>query len=185
MPTADLTITARLVKPLPGAVLRPVQAGGSGNVGDAVALNSSGYAVQADASAESTSDAFGLAVAQGGEGVLTFASGDALSVVVSGPVTGFSGLTPGSRVYLSATAGKLADGAPAAGVVRLVGIALSATDIYIFPALTDSVAAITDVDDSAADATYGADELAVLNDLTDAVNAILAALRANGIVTIA
>lgn len=130
---ADINVTARLVKPLPGASIRPFLAGGSGNVGDLVYVDSNGEAQQADASAAGTALGVGIVVAAGGEGALTFASGDALSVVVAGPVTGFSGMTPGGVLYASDTAGKLAD---AAGTVsHKEALALSATDLLIVPAL--------------------------------------------------
>lgn len=130
---ADISLTSRLVKPLPGAVIRPFVAGGSGNIGDVVYVDSNGYVQQADGSAEGTALGVGIVVAQGGEGSLTYASGDALSVVVSGPVTGFSGMTPGSILYVSDTAGALAD---AAGTnEHKEALALSATEVLVVPSL--------------------------------------------------
>jgi len=124
---AAITVTARSVKPMPGTIRRDFVAGGSGNVGDAVYIDSNGKVQQANASAAGTAIAIGIVVSAGSLGALTFASGDAVSVVLLGVVGGFSSLTPGSLVYLSDTAGGFDT---AAGTVsKKVGVAVSADKV--------------------------------------------------------
>lgn len=118
---ADITVTPASVGVLPqGSIIRSFPAGGSGNVGDAVALNSSGQAVLADADALATAHAIGIVVAVNkANGIYStaFVSGDRVEVVTYGPV--FLGndasLTAGSSalVYVSTTAGSLDQTAPA------------------------------------------------------------------------
>lgn len=61
------------------------------------------------------------------------ASGEAVTVVREGKITGASGLTPGTPVYLGETAGAVQDAAPvgAGKVVQIVGVALSATEFML------------------------------------------------------
>jgi len=61
------------------------------------------------------------------------ASGEAVTVVREGKITGASGLTPGSPVYLGETAGAVQGSAPAGTgkVVQIVGIALSSTTFML------------------------------------------------------
>lgn len=128
---ADISVTARSVRPLPGALVRTFTAGASGNVGDAVYVDSNGRVQPASASAAGTALALGVVVSAGTSGAVAFASGDAVSVVIVGAVNGFAGMTPGAKCYLSNTAGKLAD---AAGTVtRVVGVALDASTVMLLP----------------------------------------------------
>lgn len=125
---ADIAVTARLVRPLGGAVVRELDAGGSGSVGDLVYINSSGVAVQSAGGAAGTANAIGVVVNSGSQGKTTFASGDRLAVVLSGPVAGWAAMVPGANHFVSNTAGKLGD---AAGTVsKIVGVA-EAADVLI------------------------------------------------------
>lgn len=56
-------------------------------------------------------------------------------VYFDGIITGFSGLTPGARYYLSATAGGITLTAPSGStnLMQLIGVALSATEIEFDP----------------------------------------------------
>ncbi len=126
---ADLTITARSVRALPNAVVRDFIAGGAGNVGDAVYVDSTGKVQQASAAAAGTAIAIGVVVSVGSLGAAAFASGDAVNVQILGAVNGFSGLTPGTRVYLSNTAGKLAD--LAGTVSKQMGVAIAADTVLL------------------------------------------------------
>lgn len=126
---ADLTVTAKSVRPLPSSIVREFTAGGSGNVGDIVYVDANGKVQQTDADAAGTLVAIGVVVAVGSYGATAFVSGDPVSVVIFGAVCGFSGLTPGSKVYVSNTAGKLAD---AAGTnTRVMGLAIGADTILV------------------------------------------------------
>lgn len=130
---ADVTVTARNVSPLPGAICRPFLAGGSGSVGNLVYIASDGDVEVTDADAAGTARAHGMVVSAGTEGATTFASGDAVSVCVFGPVAGFSGATPGVLAYVSNTAGAVGD---AAGTTsHIVGRFQSATELFIHPAV--------------------------------------------------
>ena len=128
---ADLSITARSVRPLPQAIIRDFIAGGSGNVGDAVYIDTTGKVQQGNAGAAGTAIARGIVVGAGGAGVLTFAAGDTVSVVLLGGVVGFSGAAKGVTVFLSNTAGKIAD---AAGTVsKKMGLTIDDTIVYVQP----------------------------------------------------
>ncbi|MCG3177540.1 MAG: hypothetical protein MOGMAGMI_02514 [Candidatus Omnitrophica bacterium] len=126
---ADLTITAKSVRPLPNALVRDFIAGGTVNVGDLVYVDSNGKVQQANASAAGTAVAIGIAVAVGSLGATAAASGDVVSVVLVGAVNGFSSLTPGVKVYVSNTAGKCAD---AAGTVsKQIGLTIATDTILL------------------------------------------------------
>jgi len=57
-------------------------------------------------------------------------------VLTQGRIISWStGMTPGDRYYLDSTAGALTTSKPSAAVQQVVGIALSATDLYICPLL--------------------------------------------------
>lgn len=60
----------------------------------------------------------------------------AATVYFDGIISGFTGLTPGARYYLSETAGEVDDAAPSSGgaYVQYIGVALSATEIEFDPA---------------------------------------------------
>ncbi len=173
---ADITVTARSVRPLPGAILRDYIAGGSGNVGDVVYVDSTGKVQQALASAAATAKAYGVVIAAGALGATAFVSGDVVSVVIMGSVTGFASLVPPGRIYVSAaTAGKLADAAPLSTLVNsvawLMGLAVTTDTIFFEPFSPDPQASIAD---PSAGATIDAQA-------RTAINAIILALEKQGI----
>jgi hypothetical protein len=131
---ADITVTAKQVSPLPGAIVRNLVAAGTGSVGDAVYIDGNGKAAQADGDAGSGAEkARGIVVSAGTEGAVTFAAGDMLSVVFFGPVSGFASMTPNALHYISDTAGAVAD---AAGTnSHIIGFALSDTVLFVQPQL--------------------------------------------------
>jgi hypothetical protein len=132
---ALITRTAADVRPLPGAFVRRFTAGGSGTLGDSVYINSSEQVVQANAGAAGTTYAIGIIVSCPNGGT-TFASGDAVDVLLFGPMAGFSGMTPHDVLYQSDTAGRIAD---AAGTTsHKVGRALSATVFMFLPVATEA-----------------------------------------------
>lgn len=127
---SDLSVTAASVRPMPYAICHPCVAGGSGNVGDVVYISSDGKAYQADASSEASSVGIGIVVSAGTLGETTFSPGDALSVCVFGRVGGFSELTPGQRVYVSDTPGRLSD--VSGTVTKQMGMCWSPDQIFVF-----------------------------------------------------
>ena len=139
---ADITVTPADVRPLPGAVVQRFKAGATLNVGDAVYIAGDGDVEQANADVAASAQAIGIVVSAP-DGATSASAGDTVDVVVHGPVTGFSGMTPGSLVYASVTAGKVADAAPAAGsgdYKWIVGRAISSVTIFVAP-FTDDLAA--------------------------------------------
>ncbi len=135
---ADITVTAADVRPLPGAVIEAYDAGGALSVGDAVYMAADGDVEEADASAAGTAYAIGIVVSitNAATGATTAAAGDKVDVCTAGRVTGFSGMTPGDVLYMSDTAGALAD---AAGTTsHKVARARSAVTIFVNPPMTEA-----------------------------------------------
>lgn len=127
---ADVVVTARSVKPMPGTVRRDFVAGGAGNVGDVVYVMNDGRVAPSNAGAAGTvAGTIGIVVSAGSMGATAFVAGDALSVVLVGAVGGFSSLVPGTILFASNNAGKIAD---AAGTVsKKVGIAISTDKVLM------------------------------------------------------
>ena len=126
---ADLTLTQRSMKPLPGALVRACIAGGAVDFGDVVRYDSNGRVIRALADAAGNAKAIGIAISVGSFGALSAVAGDAVDVAYLGPVTGFSGATPGTDAFLSNTAGKVAD---AAGTVsKKLGVMADAATLLI------------------------------------------------------
>ena len=140
---ADVTVTAANVRPLDGAIIRRFDAGGALDVGDAVYIASDGDVEAADADAAASAQVVGVVVAIAGKDLTTAAAGDAVDVVMFGPVTGFSSLTPGALHYASTTAGAIEAAAPAGAssdFLWIVGKAENATTIFINPFTPDTAA---------------------------------------------
>src|SRR4051794_28819353 len=105
---ADITVSASKVRPLNGAIIRRMDAGGTLSVGDAVYVDSNGKVQRADASTLANAQARGLVIAVGTAGATGAVSGDVVDVVTHGPVeVGASSLTNGAAVYVSTTAGAM------------------------------------------------------------------------------
>lgn len=76
-------------------------------------------------------------------GSVSFAAGQTVDIVTRGKVTGFSGLTPGGNVYVSAaTAGKMDQTAPSTtgNLPFVMGWAESADTIFVDPQSADPIA---------------------------------------------
>lgn len=126
---ADITRTKADVRPLAGCIYSDNhEAGGTIEAGEVVYLNGSSGWVVADASAAGTVSGLVGVVVSPQDAV----DGDMdLSVVIFGPVTGYSSMTPGALHYVSDTAGEVAD---AAGTkTKRVGYADSATVLFVCP----------------------------------------------------
>lgn len=119
----------------------PVQTAGENlTAGNAVYFKTSDqrwYKTDADASATSTGVQLGIALS-------TQTTGNTLSIAISGPYT-TSGLTAGSKYYLSQTSGAITTTAPSAPAFPvLIGIALSTTKLWLIPYPTsDQFAGVT------------------------------------------
>jgi hypothetical protein len=96
------------------------------SVGDVVAMDASGQAIQADASADATAHVIGLC---------TFVMGTTIYVQQIGNNKNVSGLTAGTKYYLSTTSGALTNTAPSASgeIVYQIGYARSATELVLAP----------------------------------------------------
>lgn len=139
---ADVTVNAADVRPLPGADIERFDAGGTATVGESVYMVSDGDVEQSDADAAVTARVIGIIVSAP-NGATAVIAGNRLDIVTHGPVTGFTGLTPGGLMYASITAGKISDTRPAAvsaDFVWIIGWVLDATTIYVDP-FTDDFAA--------------------------------------------
>ena len=115
-----------------GAITRPMTAGGTITVGNLVYNNGTANTVaaaDANVSAAATA-AIGLAV-ESYDGETTITTGNPVTVCVFGPVSGFSGATPGGLGYVSDTVGRIDD---AAGTFdRIVGYFESASVFFVSP----------------------------------------------------
>lgn len=130
---STISFTASDVRPLPGYRSRRVESGGTIYTGEGVYIDSSGEGQSTAAGGSLTAAAYGLA-ASAEDGGTVAADGYNVDVVYSGPVTGFSSMTPGLPVFVSATAGLLTQDTPDAGsYVCMIGIAESASIILVNP----------------------------------------------------
>jgi hypothetical protein len=139
---ADITVLKKSIRPMPGAMVVRRTAGGTVNLGDGVYTAADGDAEQTDADAAASAQLFGICVGVPDQeiGVTAAAAGDPIDVVILGHVTGFSGMTPGDLLFVSANAGLLADAAPASGdYIWVAGEAVSATEILVRPFTYDVV----------------------------------------------
>ena len=137
---AEITVTSNLIRPLEGAIVRRFDAGGALSAGDWVYVNTDGEVEQGDADVEAASQARGLVVADS-TGATSFAAGQRVDVVVYGPVTGFSGMTPGDAIFVSVTAGAGDHTAPAAAgdYPFACGYAESAETVFVNPQAQEPV----------------------------------------------
>lgn len=131
----EITVTAAQVSALPanGAVLHTFTAGGTITIGNLVYIDGSGYAQHADGNVSiAVATAVGIAV-ESYDGQTSVASGDPVAVALFGPVSGYSGMTPGSYVYVSDTVGRLSSVAGTATFI--VGYALTAGIVFLIPGM--------------------------------------------------
>jgi len=130
---ADISFTASDVRPLPGYCSRRIESGGTIYTGEGVYIDSAGDGQSTAAGGSLTAAAYGIAVAAEDGGTVA-ADGYNVDVVYNGAVTGYSSMTPGLPVFVSATAGLLTQETPVAGsYVCMIGIAESASIILVNP----------------------------------------------------
>lgn len=130
---SDIAFTAANIRPLKehGAVIIPGTAAGTLTVGHLVYQSSSGWIrADGDVALGVPARAHGIVV-ESFDGETTINSGDACSVVVFGPVSGFTSLTANANYYLSDTVGRIAD---AVGTYdRIIGYGIKlAGEVCIF-----------------------------------------------------
>lgn len=131
---ADVTVVKSKVAPMYGAIVRQHSAGGVVNVGDSVYQNGTGDQVeQTKGNAVATALAIGVVTSIGTEGGTVSVAGDALGVVVFGPVSGFSGLTPAALGYVSDNAGAI--GTAAGSKSKVIGRNESDEVFFVNPTL--------------------------------------------------
>jgi hypothetical protein len=132
----EVTVTIADVRPLTGAVIRRAQAGEALAFGDVVYISSATGDIPIVSKCVpgtlATGHAYGIVVS-GNLGNTSVASGEACDVVVLGPVTGYSGMTPGATIWASSdSSGRLSTAVGAKSCI--LGVAESATTVLVRPA---------------------------------------------------
>lgn len=120
---ATVETVAEHVKPLEGAIVRRYTAGSAITAGMPVTLAADGYIDPSDASDATLSFCKGIAVQT------AVAAGDRIDVVVFGPVNCMTAATVGGLVYVSDTAGALAESVGTKDTI--IGQADSATVLFV------------------------------------------------------
>lgn len=132
----EVTVTAADVRPLGEALIRRAIAAHALAFGDPVYISSySGnlpVVSKTSGNAVATANPFGVVVS-GGLANTTIAANEAVDVVVLGAVTGFSGMTSGSTIWVSDTTGRLSSVVGTKSGV--VGVAESPATVFVRPGL--------------------------------------------------
>lgn len=140
---ADLTVTAANVSAdeKMGSIVRIAQAAAALTVGDLVYFDSDGKLLLADANASlAATRSVGIVVNTTSlYGETTTAIGEWAAVCVFGPVYGFSSLAEGTYGWVSTTAGKIADAAPATAYNFIVGQCFAADVFFVHPGIENPV----------------------------------------------
>lgn len=118
--------TAKLIKPLGGAIVRRYAAGSTISPGELVAMASDGAIDPASAASVALASVLGVAL-----GKADHAAGDPVDVVVHGPVLCLTGATIGALIYATDTAGE--PGESAGTKTSVAGIAETATILFVRP----------------------------------------------------
>jgi hypothetical protein len=132
----EVTCVTADVRPLEGAMIRRACAAAALDFGMAVYISSATGNIpnvsKCAPGALATGHMFGIVVS-GSLGGTSVASGEPCDVVVLGPVTGYTGMTPGATIWASSdTAGALSTVVGAKSTI--VGLAESATTVLVRPA---------------------------------------------------
>jgi len=134
---ANISLTSANIRALQanGAVVRSYDAGGTVTIGYLVYIATDGDVEHADGDVDAaTARAIGVAV-ESFDGETSVTAGNRVSVCVFGPVSGFSGMTPGANHYVSDDVGRIAD---AAGTYsRIIGYAEAAGVLFVNPEQND------------------------------------------------
>ncbi|GIK36559.1 MAG: hypothetical protein BroJett011_03920 [Chloroflexota bacterium] len=116
--------TEKNIKPLEGAVIERVTIGATVAAGEILALASDGKYDPADASSITLAWGDRIALEAG-------ADGDRIDTVPLGRVQCLIDATPGTLIYVGATAGEPAESAATKSVI--IGMAVSATVLFVRP----------------------------------------------------
>ena len=134
----EVTVTVGDVRPLQGAVIRRAKATEALAYGDAVYVDSAtgdlpNVSKAGAAAVNALLVAYGVAVAgnPSNPGATSIALGDQVDVVVLGPVTGYSSMTPGNTIWLSDTVGRLSTVVGTKSCI--LGIAETAQTLFVNP----------------------------------------------------
>lgn len=122
--------SAKLIKPLEGAIVRRFTAGAALEAGEVAAIMSDGYVDPAIGTSLAGAAAVGI-VLPGLNGKIAFVATDSVDVVIHGACQCVTGATPGAVIFVSDTAGEPAEAAGTKSSV--VGRAISATVVLINP----------------------------------------------------
>ena len=137
------TQTPALGRALEGAILRQAVLGAAASILDAVYISDDTNDIlptvqKADANVSATlANARGVIVSVAQPGETAGVAGEACTICVFGPVSGYAGMTPGARQFVSNTAGEVTETAPTgAGTwTSPMGFAESAGVLFVAPGL--------------------------------------------------
>ena len=138
-----VTFTAKQIRPLLQSISKPVLSGEALSVGEAVYIKSDAKAWLADADVAATAQVRGIVTAIGAYGKLDGVAGDMVDVTFYGPISGWSGMTPGAEFFASVTPGEVEDTAPAGASSDfrwIIGFALEAGILFVSPYTDDPAA---------------------------------------------
>lgn len=125
-----MAVTSNEVRALTshGAIVVPGKAGGTITLGYIVTQEADGDWVHADANVVGLQSALGVAV-ESYDGEDTVAAGNAVSVCMGGPVSGFDALVSPALYYLSDTVGRLDDAEGAYDRIIGAGVMLAGENV--------------------------------------------------------
>ena len=142
-----MAVTKLDVRVIRDAWLHDFDAASSVNIGDAVVLNASGNVRRADKDARATADhVLGIVVAGAGafETQTDFASGDVVTVCLSGIVSGFTGLTPNAEQYVDDNGELTETASTTSGDFNIaIGTAISADELLVSTRALDAAVVVS------------------------------------------
>lgn len=132
----EVDVTTAAVRPLNGVIVRRAVASATLALGDVVYVSSySGnlpVVTKTAGGAVATANPFGIVIA-GARANTAIAAGEAVDVVVFGPVTGYAGMTAGNTIWVSNTDGRLSTVVGTKSGV--VGFAETPETVFVRPSL--------------------------------------------------
>jgi hypothetical protein len=111
-----ISVTKAKVRPLPGAIVRRFTAKGTVTAGAPVYITTAGGVKEATANSATGARGLGVGVADM-DGSTSFATNDAIDVVMFGPIAGYASIDEEKDVYIGGTNTELTLTAPTAGDV--------------------------------------------------------------------
>ena len=130
---ADIALVAANIDASPDALIERVTLGAAATVGQALYLDGANGWKPADADAIGSAQA--RCILSGGTLGTSYPSGAVVDAVFFGKVSGFTGMTPAARVYVSTTAGAFDHTAPATAgdYPFILGWAFAADTLFVAP----------------------------------------------------